>query len=242
MGRVVPLILAVISVSPACGCGGLGWYRAAGHLPGIAATDYAFYDFCGTSSQLFQFTPPQVESALVEALGDLGFKILEPPIHHPDGEALIHAHTPDGRPADLTITPQNALSNLRVKIGPIHIGDEDLSHELLARVAANFGTVLRAYTPIDATLPRRINLSRGVPPRMEPTVPPALLKGDGLRPNESRDKAVGEEAEAPGSETVPPTNLPSPFQGFVPTRDNPNPPNMPYAPFPYTPYDDTPQN
>ncbi|MFI5454623.1 MAG: hypothetical protein ACHRXM_04155 [Isosphaerales bacterium] len=241
MGRVVPLILAVISVFPACGCGGLGWYRAAGHLPGIAATDYAFYDFCGTSSQLFPFAPLQVESALIEALGDLGFKVLEPPIHHPDGEALIHAHAPDGRPADVTVTPQNRMTNVRVTIGPGHIGDEDLSHELLRRVAENFGTVLRAYNPIETTLPRRINLARGVPPQPEPAAPTAL-KGEGLRPNESRDKAAGEEAAAPGSETVPPTNLPSPFQGFVPTRDNPNPPNMPYAPFPYAPYNDFPQN
>ena len=41
MGRVFPLIVAVISLAPACGCGGLGWYQAAGHLPGIARTDYA---------------------------------------------------------------------------------------------------------------------------------------------------------------------------------------------------------
>ena len=57
MRWIVSLIVASFPLFPASGCGGLGWYRAAGHLPGVAATDYAYYDFCGTSSQLFQFPP-----------------------------------------------------------------------------------------------------------------------------------------------------------------------------------------
>ncbi len=181
MRRIVPLILAVISLAPTLGCGGLGWYRSIGHLPGVAATDYAYYDFCGTSSQLFQYPAPQVESALIVAMGDLGYKVLEPPTHHPDGEALVHAKAPDGRPADITVTPQNSLTNVRVKIGPVHIGDEQLSRELFRRVALNFGTVIRAFTPIDATLPRRINLTSGLPPRVQSVIPPAL-EGEGLRP------------------------------------------------------------
>src|SRR5271154_5901548 len=99
MRRVIPLFLMVIFLAPACGCGGLGWYQAAGHLPGIAHTDYAYYDFCGTSSQLFPVLSPQVESSLIEALLDLGFKVPEPPDHKPGGDTLIHAKTPDGRPA-----------------------------------------------------------------------------------------------------------------------------------------------
>ncbi|MGZ6033230.1 MAG: DUF3568 family protein [Isosphaeraceae bacterium] len=240
MGRVVPLIVAAISLSPACGCGGLGWYRAVGHFPGVAPTDYAFYVFDGTSSQLFQFPPPQVESALFEALGDLGFKVTEPPVHHPDGEARIHGKTPDGRPVDILLTPQNAMTNVRVKIGPAHLGDEILSRDLLRRVALNFGTVMRVYTPMETTLPRKINPSRDLPPQILPA-PPATLTGEGLRPGESRDKTSEEEAAPPGSESRPATTLPSPFslpQGFVPTRDDPNPPNMPYAPFPYTPFND----
>ncbi len=236
MRWIVPLIVAVISLAPACGCGGLGWYRAAGHLPGVAATDYAYYDFCGTSSQLFQFPPRQVESGLMEGLGDLGFMVLGPPNYSPDGEALIHAKTPDGRPADLTVTPQNAMTNVRVSIGPIHIGDEALSHELLRRVALNLGTVMRAYTPVDTTLPRRTNVTHGLPPQTTQHEPPEVLVGEGLRPLESRDKPIGEEEPLPGQEGVPPTTLPGPFQGFVPTRDFPNPPNMPYSPFPYSPY------
>jgi len=241
MRWIVPLIVAVISLAPACGCGGLGWYRAAGHIPGVAATDYAYSDFCGTSSQLFQFPAHKVESALIEALGDLGFKVLGPSEFKPDGAALIHAKTPDGRPANVTVTPQNAMTNVRVTIGPIHIGDEELSHELLRRVALNFGTIMRAYTPVDTTLPRRVNESSGLPPQVQ-SAPPQALEGDGLRPNESREKPVGEEEPLPDSEAIPRTTLPGPFQGFVPTRDYPNPPNMPYAPYPYTPYNDIPPN
>jgi hypothetical protein len=237
MRRIVPLIVAVISLAPACGCGGLGWYRAAGHLPGVAATDYAYYDFCGTSSQLFQFPAPQVESALLEGLGDLGFKVVGPPESKPDGESLIRAQTPDGRPAKITVTPQNAMTNVRVSIGPVHIGDTELSHELLRRVSLNFGTVMRAYTPVDTTVTRRINVTRGLPPTV-PSPPPETLKGEGLRPGENRDKPIGEEAS--DSEGVPPTTLPGPFQSFVPTRDFPNPPNMPYAPYPYTPVNPNP--
>ena len=72
--------------------------------------------------------------------------------------------------------------------------------------------------------------------------PPEALEGEGLRPNESRDKPLGEEEPSPASEDTPSTPLPGSVQAFVPTRDFPNPPNMPYAPFPYTPYNDIPPN
>jgi hypothetical protein len=235
MGRVSPLIVAVISLASACGCGGLGWYRAVGHLPGVAASDYAFYDFCDVSSQLFQFSPPQVESSLIEGLRDLGFKVLGPPDHRPDGESWIYVKTPDGRPANITVTPQNAMTNVRVRIGPVHIGDSELSHELLRRVALNFGTAPRAYTPVETTLPRRHNVMRGVPIQIIQHEPPEVLEGEGLRPIETRDRPAAE-APVPGSEEAPPTNLPGPFQPFIPTRDFPNPPYMPYSPFPYTPF------
>ena len=55
-----------------------GWTRAVGHFPGVAPSDYAFYDFCGTSSQVFQFSLPQVQTAAIEALRDLGFKDISP--------------------------------------------------------------------------------------------------------------------------------------------------------------------
>ncbi len=241
MRRIIPLIVIAISLTPAFGCEGLaGWYRAVGHIPGVAATDYAYYDFFGTSSQLYPSPPPAVESSLIEGLGDLGFKILEPPKHDPGGESLIHAHTPDGRSADIMVIPQNALTNVRVKIGPVHVGDEALSHELLRRVSLGLGTVMRAYTPIDTTLPRRINVSRGLPPRIE-QVPPKPLEGEGLRPNEKRDKPIEEEEEEPGLEDLKSAPVPGVLEQFVPTRDFPNPPNMPHAPFPYDPFTPMPE-
>jgi hypothetical protein len=240
MRRLVLLIAAATCGSPACGCGSLGWYRGIGNFPGVAPSEFAFYVFDGTSSQLYQFAPPQVESSLLEALGDLGFRVSEPPDRHPDGETMIRARTPDGRPVSIWITPQNAMTNVRVKIGPAHIGDEILSRDLLRRVALGFGTGMRVVTPVETTLPRRINLARGIPP-VTRFAPPAPLQGEGLRPNESRDRLLREEENVPGTETVPTPTSPSPFspaRGFQPTIDFPNPPNMPYSPFPYTPFDD----
>jgi hypothetical protein len=233
-------LAVVLIIAPACGCGCLGWYQAAGHLPGIAATDYAFYNFCGTSSQLHPFTPRQTESSVLEAMGDLGYRVLEPPMRRDGGGTLIRARAADGRPVQVLITPQNAMTNLRVTVGPAHIGDESLSRELQRRVALNYGTGIRAYTPVETTLPRRFNPSRGLPPIVSGG-PPRVLQGEGLRPTERRERATGEEELPPGTEAEPPMNrsVPMvPFRDFIPTRDFPNAPNMPYAPWPYMPFDD----
>ena len=147
MRRIVPLIVAIISLAPACGCGGLGWYRSIGHLPGVAATDYAYYDFCGTSSQLFQYPAPPSGKCVIVAMGDLGYKVVGPPTHHPDGEAVIHAKDARRPPGGNHRHAAERDDQCRVKIGPIHIGDEQLSRELFRRVALNFGTVIRAFTP-----------------------------------------------------------------------------------------------
>ena len=108
MRRNVPLVVIVLSGLLAGGCGSLGWYRAIGDFPGIAPSDYAFYDFCGTSSQVFQFSMPQVQSAAIEALRDLGFKDIGPVKPCPDEALAMKMHTPDGRPATITFTPQNS--------------------------------------------------------------------------------------------------------------------------------------
>src|SRR5690348_3154489 len=97
MGRIVPLIAMVIPLAVCSGCAGPGWYRSIGNLPGIAASDYAFYFFCSTASQLYPHTPPQVESSMMEALADLGFTVVEPSTHEKGGECLIRAIAPDGR-------------------------------------------------------------------------------------------------------------------------------------------------
>jgi hypothetical protein len=236
MRRVVLRIMAVITLVGASGCGAPGVYRSAGHLPGIAYTDYAFSFYCGTAFQLFQFAPLQVETSMMEALGDLGFKVPEPPMRQKDGEIVIRALAPDGRPTLITISPQNALSSVEVTIGPDHLGDYELSRDLLRHVALNFGTGIRAYTPVETTLPRRLNVSRGIPPRTRPD-PPESIDDEALRPEEKRTATTEEEqAAAPGSEAGPTAVVPGTLRGFIPTRDYPNPPNMPYAPWPYSPY------
>ena len=235
MGRIFPLVAAIICLAPASGCGGLGLYRAAGHIPGVAASDYAFYNFCGTSSQLYQFSPPEVEGSTIEALGDLGFKIVERPTHLPTGETFIVARAPEGsRPVTIKIVPQNSLTNVQVDVGPAHLGDEELSRDLLRRIALNFGTGIRAYTPVDRTLPKRVNLSYGFVPQAERT-PPMQLQGDGLRPNENRDQAVTNESAIPGQELPPGSNVPGNLPGSMQGQGGQQSPYFPGVPYPVPP-------
>jgi hypothetical protein len=231
MGRISLLVAAVVCTAFPSGCGGLGWYRAAGELPGVAPTDYAFYNFCGVASQLYPASPSQIESSAIEALGDLGFLVKEPPGHLPSGESKIIAKTPDGRPTKLTISPQNLLTNVKVEIGPIHLGDQELSRDLLRRISLNFGTVMRAYTPIDTTLPKRINLSTFAPEGRRS--PPYNLEGEGLRPNEDRDKAAGAEPSSPEQEAAPASNLPPLLQQLLQGGGVQPGQNVPFVPFPF---------
>jgi hypothetical protein len=240
MRWISSLFAVVVCVASASGCGGPGWLRAAGHIPGVATTDYAFYNFCDVASQLYPASPSQIESSAIEALGDLGFILEGPPTHSPAGEATIIAKTPDGRPTKMTILRQNSLTNVKVAIGPVHIGDQELSRDLLRRISLNFGTVMRAYTPVDTIVPRRINASRFAPEAGKPTT--IELTGEGLRPNENRDKAAGEGMGAPGEEQPPASSVPAVLPGFIQVPGGgliqvPGPgvqpnPNLPYVPFP----------
>jgi hypothetical protein len=236
MKRIFPLVAMVSGLASASGCGAAGLLRSAAHIPGVAPTDYAFFNFCGSSTQLYQFSVQQVEGSTIEALGDLGFREAEPTTHLPGEPVIFHALTPDGRPAKIKITPQNSLTSVRIEIGPVHLGDGELSRDLLRRIAANFGTAIRAYTPIDPTLPKRLNAPSGFVPRAEHT-PPLELKGEGLRPNENRDKAASGEPAIPGDEEAAAGALglpqgPGQRQGlYWPGVPYPVPPN-PYIPFP----------
>jgi len=238
MRWILTLGAVFICIASASGCGGPGWYRAAGDIPGVAATDYAFYNFFGATTQLYPFSPAQVESSVTEALGDLGFRIVEPPNHLPNGLTIISASAPDGRPTTITIAPQNSVTSVRIQIGPAHIGDEELSRDFLRRVAANFGTAMRTVTPIDLTLPKRWNATSRF--ALEPEHPaPVELTGEGLRPNENRDRAAME-SQVPGQETTPAGGVPSLLQGLLPggTQLNPYYPGVPYPvpPNPYLPF------
>jgi hypothetical protein len=242
MLRVARLIVAASALSVLCGCYGAGLYRSIGSIPGAAWSDYAFTFFCDTASQLYPAAPEQIDSSMLEALADLGFRDAQAPIRK-DDRCVIRVRTPDGRPVRITIAPQNAMTMVTVAIGPVHLGDYQLSRELLRRVALNFGTVMRAFTPIETTLPRRINPLNPIP---EPSPPRPLesLKGEGLRPGiTQREGAENPEQTVPGSVVPPIIGVPGlgtipGLGGFVPTINYPNPPYMPYAPWPYTPFND----
>jgi hypothetical protein len=238
MRRVARLIIAATTLSALCGCAGPGLYRSIGSLPGVAWTDYSFTFYCDTATQLFQFTPPQVETSMLEALADMGFRVNDPPVHA-DGECVISAKAPDGRTTRITIAPQNAMTMAKVVIHP-YLGDYQLSRDLLRRVALNFGSGMRAYTPVDLTVTRRINIPAPVPEPTHPR-PPEALQGEGLRPDVNQKEATGaDEMTVPGAVIPPGMNLPAMMGGFTPTMNYPNSPNMPYAPWPYTPFNEAP--
>jgi hypothetical protein len=238
MRRIVLPAMAVVSGLLACGCGLPGWYRAIGNYPGVAPSDYAFYEFFGTSSQLYQFSVAQVETSALEAIGDLGFTVVGRPEPCPDGGVEIKARTPDGRPARITITPQNNLTNMRIKIGPACVGDYMFSRDVFRRVALNLGTLPRNHTPLEPVLSRRINAPAGITPQVRPEAT-ETLEGEGLRPGEARGTLPPEENPANPQPLIP-RMAPSPYSPFVvpfvPTMDDPNPPTLPYAPFPYLPF------
>jgi hypothetical protein len=241
MRRIPILVVVLIGGLSSCGCASLSWLRAVGHYPGVAPSDYAYYNYFGISSQLFPYSVSQVESSTIESIGDLGFKIVDKPTHSSDGIIEIEAATPDGRSARVTLTPQNNLTNMRIAIGPKCVGDEMLSRDVFKRVALNFGAIPRSYTPMEPVLSRHIRASAGIRQAISP-VSPEALEGEGLRPGESRGTIEGEEG-VPGLESTPLPNSLNPFmstQPFTPTRDDPNPPNLPYAPFPYSPYEANP--
>jgi hypothetical protein len=235
MGWVARIIIAATTLSGLCGCEGPGLYRSIGSIPGVAWTDYAFTFYCDKATQVFQFSPPQVETSMLEALADMGFRVTDPPVRN-DGACVISAKAPDGRPVRITIAPQNAMTMVTVAFGPHHLGDYQLSRDLLRRVALNFGSGMRAYTPVDLTVPRRFNLPNPIPPPTPPR-PPEALQGEGLRPDVTQKEATSaDEITVPGSVVPPVMGTPGATGGFVPTMAFPNPPYMPYAPWPYSPY------
>ncbi len=233
MRRNVPLVVIVVSGLLSGGCGSLGWYRAIGNIPGVAPSDWAFYEFCGTSSQVFQFSIPQVQSAAIEALRDLGFKEIGPAKPCQDEAIAMKMRTPDGRPATVTFTPQNRMTNMRIVIGPAHIGDETFCRDIFRRVGLNFGTLPRDFMPLDPILARRINAPSVLPPSRHGESP-ETLKGDVLRPGETRVPA-GEftsPVTGTGSGVIPPPS--DPYRSSFPYNLYNLPSYGPSIPYPYS--------
>ena len=161
VGRRIAFLLIVAAVLPAGGCGAIGWTRVRGPLSGRRPHGLRLLRLLRHPVPALPVHGAPGSSATLQALGDLGFQVAGPPKVTQEGEVTIDARTPDGRPAEIVITPQNNLSNLRVKIGPVCVGDSLLSRDLYKRVALNFGTLPRSYTPLEPTLSRRQDLVLG---------------------------------------------------------------------------------
>src|SRR5579875_3470521 len=79
MVRVARVLVTASTLSVLCGCAGPKWYRAIGSIPGVAWSAYAFTFYCDTATQLYPAAPGQIESSVLEALADLGFRDVAPP-------------------------------------------------------------------------------------------------------------------------------------------------------------------
>ncbi len=177
-GRVK--FMVVMSALSTAGC------QAIGNLPGIDPTDYAYTDYKCTQTQVYAQKVPQVRSAALMAMADLGFSQIECEPKPKDAEVIINALTIDGRKTRVTIRPRNEMASMRVYIAPI--GDEMVGQALIQRVALNFGTIPRTVIPMEPTLARRIDpmswrrptvapVSVDPPPRE--ATPPALPESAG---------------------------------------------------------------
>jgi hypothetical protein len=197
------LILAALTALAPLGC------RSIGRFPTIDPSDYAYVYFNGTSTQVLQYTMPQVESSVLQALGDLGFKKIERKLKE-NGSVCITALTLDNRPTIVTLRPRNvAMTKLSVLIG---VGDEMAASALIQRTTLNFGTIQRVIMPIEPTLERRFNVVPPVPmPRSGPTALPPMVPSEGApRFAEPTDESAPATPPTPGA--TGPFSTPGPVQ------------------------------
>jgi hypothetical protein len=219
MARFV-LMLAVCAALATTGC------RSIGRFPSIDPSDYAyaFYGVNGKVSQVFQYTVPQVESATLQALADLGFRKIDR--RREDGEVTIHAKTIDHRHCQILIRPRNHMTEFTVHVGVE--GDELVSEAVVQRVALNFGSVPRTIIPIEPTLAHRIDVRTipGLPAgpvstsTMLPVYPPAPAGNPGEPgPTPTAPTELPPASPTPGAFGVPETPVPVPPAPGLPAPD-----------------------
>ena len=145
------------------------------------------------------------------------------------------------RPARRIPSPsrrRTTMTNMRIVIGPAHVGDQSLSRDVFRRVALNFGTLpARDHMPLEPALARRINPPyRFATHRCTSSHLPRRSTGDALRPGEA-PTAPTPEFTAPvtgtGSGVIPPPY--DPYRSGFPSNLYPSLYNMPGLPFPYGP-------
>jgi hypothetical protein len=167
------LVLILAAATTLVGC------QSAGRLPGIDPTDYAYLHYKCDVTQVYPEGVPQVRSAAVEAMGDLGYTDVQ--CEPKAGLVTIRALTLDGRPARVTIQPRNSMAAMTVKIGAV--GDEMVSQTLIQRVALNLGALPRTIIPLERTLSRRFDplaVRPDRPIRVDPISP--RERGESLSP------------------------------------------------------------
>jgi hypothetical protein len=220
MARFVPM-LAVFAALATTGC------RSIGRFPTIDPSDYAYAFYCvnGKVSQVFQYTVPQVESATLQALADLGFRKIDR--RRDDGEVTIHAKTVDYRHCQIHIRPRNNMTEFTIHVGIE--GDEVVSEAVVQRVALNFGTLPRTIIPMEPTLARRIDV-RTIPGRpagpmststMLPVGPtsPDAIPGE-PSPTPPAPSELPPASPTPGAFGAPETPVPIPTVPAPPAPDN----------------------
>jgi hypothetical protein len=219
MARFVPM-LAVFAALATTGC------RSIGRFPSIDPSDYAyaFYNIDGKVSQVFQYTVPQVESATLQALADLGFQKIDR--RRDDGEVTIHAKTIDHRHCQIHIRPRNNMTEFTIHVGIE--GDEVVSEAVVQRVALNFGTLPRTIIPMEPTLAHRIDV-RTIPGRpagpvststMLPVYPPSPAEVPGEpSPTPPAPGELPPASPTPGAFGVPETPVPVPPAPSPPVPD-----------------------
>ena len=194
MARLSLRLLAATAATTLVGC------QSVGRLPGIDPTDYAYLSYKCNVTQVYPQGVPQVRSAALEAMGDLGYTDVE--CEPKGGTVIMRAITPDGRPARVTIQPQNSMAAMTVKIGLA--GDEMVAQALIQRVSLNFGALPRTIIPLEKTLARRFDpqaVRPDMPIRTEPLTP--RHRGESLPPMVPRTPSP---FAPPGS--IPPAALP----------------------------------
>lgn len=170
MARLNLNFLAAAAAVTLVGC------QSAGRLPGIDPTDYAYVHYKCNVTQVYPQGVPQVRSAALEAMGDLGYSAVQ--CEPKAGTVIIRALTLDGRPTRVTIERRNSMAAMTVKIGVA--GDEMVSQALIQRVALNLGALPRTIIPLERTLSRRFD-----PLAVRPDMPIQMDSASSRRPGES---------------------------------------------------------
>ncbi len=214
LGPTLAAIAALAMASSQVGC------RSVGRFPTIDPSDYAYSYFNGVSSQVFQFSVSQVESATLMALGDLGFtKIEREPLK--GGVVKIKCWTLDHRASCVWVKPRNeAMTKLTIYVGIV--GDEMVSQTFMERVGPELrrdpagadphGTVARAAVQPDAAAPADA-AQDGDPPRVAPVRRADRRSGDGrgrAYPGRATSAATSPASRDPESGPFGPPDLPIP--------------------------------